>query len=132
MKKVITLLAVLSMAAAAPVLAHVKQSSSVPADNAMLMQTPATLSISFSGPVKLTKVELLQNATTAVAFGFAPSLEAATQYSWPLPPLAAGNYQVNWVGLGNDGHKMKGDFSFMLHAGADAGVKTDSVHSHQH
>ncbi|GAA0560464.1 hypothetical protein GCM10009098_30690 [Rheinheimera aquimaris] len=132
MKKVISLLAVMGIAAAAPVLAHVKQSSSVPADNAMLMQTPATLSISFSGPVKLTKVELLQNAATTIVFGFTPSLEAATQYSWPLPPLAAGNYQVNWVGLGNDGHKMKGDFSFMLHAGADAGVKADSAHSHQH
>lgn len=132
MKKVISLLAVMGLAAAAPVLAHVKQSSSVPADNAMLMQTPATLSISFSGPVKLTKVELLQNAATTIVFGFAPSLEAATQYSWPLPPLEGGNYQVNWVGLGNDGHKMKGDFSFMLHAGADAGMKTDSAHSHQH
>ena len=132
MKKVISLLAVMGIAAAAPVLAHVKQSSSVPADNAMLMQTPATLSISFSGPVKLTKVELLQNAATTIVFGFTPSLEAATQYSWPLPPLAAGNYQVNWVGLGNDGHKMKGDFSFILHAGADAGVKADSAHSHQH
>lgn len=132
MKKVISLLAVMGIAAAAPVLAHVKQSSSVPADNAMLMQTPTTLSISFSGPVKLTKVELLQNAATTIVFGFTPSLEAATQYSWPLPPLVAGNYQVNWVGLGNDGHKMKGDFSFMLHADADAGVKADSAHSHQH
>lgn len=132
MKKVISLLAVMGLAAAAPVLAHVKQSGSVPADNAMLMQAPATLSISFSGPIKLTKVELWQNATTAVAFGFAPSLEAASQYSWPLPPLEAGNYQVNWVGLGNDGHKMKGDFGFMLHAGADAGVKADSAHAHQH
>ncbi|MBU1310946.1 MAG: copper resistance protein CopC [Gammaproteobacteria bacterium] len=132
MKKVITLLAVLSMAAATPVLAHVKLTASVPADNAMLTQAPATLSISFSGPIKLIKVELLQDATTAIAFAFTPSLEAATQYSWPLPPLAAGNYQVNWVGLGNDGHKMKGDFSFMLHASKDSGVKADSAHAHQH
>jgi methionine-rich copper-binding protein CopC len=131
MKKLIPLLTLLCLAFAGPVLAHVKQSGSVPADNAMLMKAPDVLSISFSGPIRLTKVTLLHDNGNTVDFGFTPTA-VATQFSWPLPVLEIGSYQVNWVSLGEDGHKMKGDFSFMLHAGADAGVKADSAHAHQH
>ncbi len=131
MKKLIPLLTLLCLAFAGSVLAHVKQSGSVPADNAMLMKAPDVLSISFSGPIRLTKVTLLHDNGNTVDFGFTPTA-VATQFSWPLPVLEIGSYQVNWVGLGEDGHKMKGDFSFMLHAGADAGVKADSAHAHQH
>ena len=131
MKKLIPLLTLLCLAFAGPVLAHVKQSGSVPADNAMLMQAPDVLSISFSGPIRLTKVTLLHDNGNTVDFGFTPTT-VATQFSWPLPVLEIGSYQVNWVGLGEDGHKMKGDFSFMLHASADAGGKADSAHAHQH
>ncbi|MFC4656989.1 copper resistance protein CopC [Rheinheimera marina] len=131
MKKLIPLLTLLCLAFAGPVLAHVKQSGSVPADNAMLMKAPDVLSISFSGPIRLTKVTLLHDNGNTVDFGFTPTA-VATQFSWPLPVLEIGSYQVNWVGLGEDVHKMKGDFSFMLHAGADAGVKADSAHAHQH
>ena len=131
MKKIIPLLTLLCLAFAGPVLAHVKQSGSVPADNAMLMQAPDVLSTSFSGPIRLTKVTLLHDNGNTVDFGFTPTA-VATQFSWPLPVLEIGSYQVNWVGLGEDGHKMKGDFSFMLHASADAGGKADSAHAHQH
>lgn len=131
MKKLIPLLTLLCLAFAGPVLAHVKQSGSVPADNAMLMQAPDVLSISFSGPIRLTKVTLLHDNGNTVDFGFTPTA-VATQFSWPLPVLEIGSYQVNWVGLGEDGHKMKGDFSFMLHTSTDAGVKADSAHAHQH
>ena len=131
MNKLISLLILLCLVFAGPALAHVKPSGSVPADNAMLMQAPDVLSISFSGPIRLTKVTLLHDNGNTVDFGFTPTA-VATQFSWPLPVLEIGSYQVNWVGLGEDGHKMKGDFSFMLHAGADAGVKADSAHAHQH
>lgn len=131
MKKLIPLLTLLCLAFAGPVLAHVKQSGSVPADNAMLMQAPDVLSISFSGPIRLTKVTLLHDNGNTVDFGFTPTA-VATQFSWPLPVLEIGSYQVNWVGLGEDGHKMKGDFSFMLHVSADVGGKADSAHAHQH
>lgn len=129
MNKLMSLLTLLCFAFSGPVLAHVKQSGSVPADNAMLMQAPAALSISFSGPLRLTKVTLLHNNGSTIDFGFTLTA-AAAQFSWPLPVLEIGSYQVSWVGLGEDGHKMKGDFSFMLHAGDD--VKADSAHSHQH
>lgn len=131
MNKLISLLILLCLVFAGPALAHVKPSGSVPADNAMLMQAPDVLSISFSGPIRLTKVTLLHDSGSTVDFGFTPTA-AATQFSWPLPVLELGSYQVSWVGLGEDGHKMKGDFSFMLHASTDAGVKAESAHAHQH
>ena len=131
MNKLISLLILLCLVFAGPALAHVKPSGSVPADNAMLMQAPDVLSISFSGPIRLTKVTLLHDSGSTVDFGFTPTA-AATQFSWPLPVLELGSYQVSWVGLGEDGHKMKGDFSFMLHASTDAGEKAESAHAHQH
>ncbi len=87
----------------------------------MLMQAPAILSISFSGPIRLTEVTLLHDDGNTVDFGFTPSRWSPRQFSWPLPVLAD-RVVIRLTGSAwaNDGHETKGDFSFMLHAGADS------------
>jgi copper resistance protein C len=132
MKIVKLLLPLLALLFAGQVLAHVRLTEAVPADNAMLMQTPATLSLSFSGQVRLTKVTLTTAENNPIAFGFTPSAAAAEQFSWALPLLESGNYRVSWVALGADGHKMSGELSFMLHAASAPEAETAARHSHQH
>lgn len=117
---------------AGPVFAHVQLTNAVPADNAMLMQTPHRLSLTFSGKVRLTKLSLSSADNNSVEFGFKPSAAAAEQFSWALPVLSRGNYRVSWVALGADGHKMSGDFGFMLHGAATPETGSSAQHPHQH
>jgi copper resistance protein C len=132
MRIVKLLLPLVALLFAGQVLAHVRLTEAVPADKAMLMQTPAKLSLTFSGPVRLTKVTLTAADNTSIAFGFMPSAAPAEQFSWALPVLESGNYQVSWVALGADGHKMRGDLAFMLHATSAPDAEPAARHSHQH
>ncbi|HAW93643.1 MAG: copper resistance protein CopC [Rheinheimera sp.] len=132
MKIVKFLLPLVALFFAGQVLAHVHLTQTVPADKAMLTQTPDTLILNFSGPVRLTKISLTDADNTSVEFGFTPSASASEQFSWALPVLQSGNYQVSWIALGADGHKMSGDFSFMLHGPSASATAVASPHSHQH
>jgi copper resistance protein C len=132
MKIVKLLLPLVALLFAGQVFAHVRLTEAVPADKAMLMQTPATLSLAFSGQVRLTKVTLTAADNTSIAFGFTPSAVPAEQFSWALPVLQSGNYQVSWVALGADGHKMSGDLAFMLHGSGASEAVSASQSSHKH
>ncbi len=115
MKDFIQLFAVASLAFSSGLLAHVKVSSSEPANQAMLMQTPKKLSLSFSQEVRVIKATLKTKQGKKVDFDFKPTKQAAAEFSWALPKLAPANYQVDLIFLGSDGHKMKERFDFMLH-----------------
>ncbi|MGI5309802.1 copper resistance CopC family protein [Rheinheimera sp. WS51] len=135
--KIVSAIAVLLMATT--VSAHVDLTETVPADEAMLMQSPATLKLTFSAPVRMMKLSLIDAEKKAVKFGFAASATAASEFEWPLPPLKSGEYQVSWIVMGQDGHKMTGDYSFMLHGDMKLEAKQLSnqslnhqSHSHQH
>jgi copper resistance protein C len=132
MKIVKLLLPLVALLLAGQVFAHVQLTEAVPADKAMLLQTPTTLSLNFSGQVRLTKVSLTGADNNSVEFGFTPSATPAEQFSWTLPVLESGNYRVSWVALGADGHKMSGDFGFMLHVTSAAEAVSAAKHSHQH
>jgi copper resistance protein C len=119
--------------------AHVDLTETIPADKAMLMQSPTTLKLTFSGPVRMMKLSLIDAEKTAVKFGFSPSATAASEFAWPLPPLKSGSYHVRWIVMGQDGHKMTGDYGFMLHSEMNKEVKklynqslNPKSHSHQH
>lgn len=128
--KILGSLAVLFMTTM--VSAHVDLTETIPADKAMLMQSPATLKLTFSGPVRMMKLSLVDAEQKAVKFGFAASATAASEFEWPLPPLKSGNYQVSWIVMGQDGHKMTGDYGFMLHGDMKMEAKQPSNHLLNH
>ncbi|KMT66767.1 copper resistance protein CopC [Catenovulum maritimum] len=115
MKKLIKFLTVISVVFSSAVFAHVHLEKSVPADNAMLMKTPEKLALTFSKEVRVVKVTLQSKKGEKVKFGFKPSKEASSEFTWKLPKLAPANYVVDVTFLGKDGHKMKDSFSFMVH-----------------
>ena len=100
------------------------------------MQSPERLTLTFSGDVRLAKVTMKDSANQSVDFEFKPSTSASSNFSWDLPNLNAGRYSVNWVVLGGDGHKMSGDFNFMLHSSDEhskvmpASAKPKKNHNH--
>ncbi len=117
MKTLIKSVAVLGLLFSSIAMAHegIEIESSVPADNAMLMESPSELAVSFSKEVRLIKVVLKNQQGDGVDFDFTPPKEAAAHFSWSLPKLSPAHYQVELIILGADGHKMKESFSFMVH-----------------
>lgn len=100
-------------------LAHTQLQESMPSDGAMLMEPPSALQLTFSAPVNLLDLKLVETGSKrTLALDFTPTTQSASTFSYSLPSLAVGNYQVSWSILGGDGHQMEGNFSFMVH-GAD-------------
>lgn len=95
--------------------AHVGLKNTQPVKGAMLMNSPEKLSLRFSGEVKVVKLRLEDASGISIDFGFKPSADATSDFEWLLPKLKASNYQVDWIVMGKDGHKMKGKFGFMVH-----------------
>jgi len=88
----------------------------MPANNAMLMKSPEKVEVVFKDKVRLISLSVLNAKDESVEINFAPSMKASETFSYDLPMLMPSNYTVYWTIMGEDGHKMKGDFSFMVHA----------------
>jgi copper resistance protein C len=113
-----TLIGITLLAIAAGAFAHTGLESSNPAADAMLMESPRAVELNFTEEVNLTKFEVVNKmGGAAVEVEFTPSLTANSHFSLPVPEMAMGHYQVNWVLLGKDGHKVEGNFDFMVHSG---------------
>ena len=115
MKLFNNVLVVTSLFLSASAFAHVGLGSSMPANGAMLSQAPTTLELTFTAPVRLVKLTMQDEKQQSVPLA---------AFSFALPALNAANYKVNWMIMGDDGHKMKGNMSFMLH---DSGMNTRSA-----
>ncbi|MFT4940288.1 MAG: methionine-rich copper-binding protein CopC [Paraglaciecola sp.] len=98
------------------VFAHTGLTSSIPANNAMLMKSPEKVEVVFKDEVRLVSLSVLNGKDESVEIDFAPSMKASETFSYDLPMLMPSTYTLSWTIMGDDGHKMKGDFSFMVHA----------------
>ena len=116
MKNYISILLVATAFLSAPVFAHTTLKSSTPTNNAMLMKSPTNVALSFGSDVRLVSLAVLNDKSEEVATSFVPTMEASQSFTYDLPALMQNTYTVSWTIMGEDGHKMKGDFSFMVHA----------------
>ncbi|SVA58376.1 uncharacterized protein METZ01_LOCUS111230 [marine metagenome] len=83
MKALVKSFAIFSVLLSSVALAHeaIEIKSSTPSKNAMLMEAPMELSVSFTKGVRLIKVVLKDSEGAKVDFGFEPPKEVATDYS---------------------------------------------------
>jgi methionine-rich copper-binding protein CopC len=97
--------------------AHAKLESSEPKASSTLERAPTALRLQFN--------EALEPAFSKLALHDAAGKEIALpkvqldkakpkEMAVPLPPLAAGNYRVQWSTVTHDGHKTKGEFGFQV------------------
>lgn len=124
-----TMMATSLLTLSASVLAHTGIKSTYPADEQMLEAAPKQLTISFGAPVRLMKVILVDGEHKDLEIGFKPSAKADKTFKIAVPEIEVGEYMVSWVSMGKDGHKMKGDFSFMVHG---KGMSHDDGHDNAH
>ena len=94
--------------------AHSKQETTVPANNAVLTEAPAELVLKFDKPMRITKLALTDQAGTDYEVQRTDQMKHVLKLVAQLDPVPKGEYQVEWRGLSEDGHPMKGTFSFTV------------------
>ena len=100
----------LSLAGAAA--AHSRPETTAPADGEVVAAAPEVIAISFDKPMRVTTIELTGADGEAFALERTDEMAPVTRFEATPPPLPAGRYTVEWRGLSEDGHAMKGSFSF--------------------
>ena len=108
--------------ASATAVAHTGIKSTSPENKAVLLEAPEALTLSFKAPVRLMKVTLLDTNEELVKTDFKPTAKAAKSFSVDLPELSVGKYQVNWMIMGKDGHKIKGRFVFTVDSLSESAI----------
>lgn len=91
--------------------AHSKLDITIPEDGAIVEDIPQSIELSFGKSIRLTKVEVIYDET-AQGLDLEGKTSFTTKFSIPFLGKENGKYQINWRGLGKDGHAMKGNFSF--------------------
>ena len=115
------LLAALAMVAvllAPPASAHDVLTSSEPADGAQLDSAPESIVLTFNNDLlDSAQAVLVTDADgTTVAEG-SPEVNGSTA-TFPLSALSAGEYAATWSVVSSDGHRIDGELSFTVAAGA--------------
>jgi methionine-rich copper-binding protein CopC len=94
--------------------AHTSLTTSAPA-NGQPVTSVSQLTLEFGAPLRLMRVSLKNAAGQEVALNFKRSPTAQARFVVPTnAPLAPASYQVFWMGMADDGHKIEGDFGFIV------------------
>ena len=94
--------------------AHSKQETTIPANNAVLTESPTELVLQFNKPMRITKLALTDQSGNNYDVRRTDQMKHVTKLVAQLDPVPNGEYQVDWRGLSEDGHPMKGTFSFAV------------------
>jgi methionine-rich copper-binding protein CopC len=108
------------MGIAGPALAHAELRASEPADGAVLSVPPPGISLSFTEPMQVTSLRLLdergrERPVRREGSRTAAAAEARAGVPESLPP---GSYRIEYRGLSADGHVGGGAVRFRVEGGA--------------
>lgn len=110
--------------------AHSPVAYVIPRDEAIIKESPTTMEIAFTGTSKLIKVRLYrlepnegvslvnrlfgEARQEEIALSDVQFMEENKRHLIGLPRLTDGMYQATWRAISEDGHTIKGDFSFEI------------------
>jgi methionine-rich copper-binding protein CopC len=98
--------------------AHTNLVSAVPAPDSVVAAAPATLALNFSEDLEpaFSSVEVIgPNGTPVPGTAVAVDSADATRLIVSLPSgLLEGRYEVDWVAVATDGHKLTGNYVFSV------------------
>ena len=101
----------------ASALAHSPLQSVTPSDGAVLATAPQTIEMRFRGGARLIRFRLVNDADgTKVGLGESHLMVESEEHRIILPPLPEGAFTASWRALSEDGHVIKGVFSFFVTA----------------
>lgn len=95
--------------------AHTKVTTSVPANGATVASKLDEIELQFGGKMRLTVFKVKNTGSGETVSPSAPlPHKFVTHTKIGVPPLETGDYEVSWVGVGADGHVVKGHFKFSV------------------
>lgn len=94
--------------------AHVHLHEAAPTPGGVVTGSPKSLSLTFTAPVRVIKLELMDEDGKKLKIGFKPVTDPKETVTQALPVLPAGDYDVHYVVLGKDGHKMENTYTFIV------------------
>lgn len=113
------MVAILSLAVLSHLaVAHSHLKLSFPKHGSELNNPPEELILEFTSQVKLVRLQLTDQSGKLIKLNTKPSDDFNTAFSIALPLLDTGRYNVKWIAMGKDSHKMKGDFPFTVKTSA--------------
>jgi hypothetical protein len=111
------LFAATALAGSAPAWAHATLQKSTPAKDAEVTTAPKEIILQFNEKLEaaFSKAKLIDSAGKEVSTEKA-NLDASNPSMMKLavPTLAPGKYKVEYVVVGHDGHRRKGEYSFTV------------------
>lgn len=101
--------------------AHTGLRESTPADGAKINTAPNEITLTFSGDVKLIKLELM-GVGHEMPTSFEPNATAQASFTFATPGMHPGKFTVNWAAIGADGHTLTDSFEFEVDPASTASV----------
>ena len=105
--------ALFTLMISATAFAHTALTEAMPGDGAMIKQGPAHINLTFNGPVKLVKLELM-GVGHEMPTNFESNSEAKNAFIIETPGMHPGVFTVNWAVIGEDGHTVADSYSFTV------------------
>ena len=94
--------------------AHSPLEGTTPSNEATLNAMPTEILMNFKGDIRLTRVTVTHSDTRSVDMDLEGQTAFQQEFSLPMNDMGAGNYIIEWRGLGTDGHVLNGSFSFTV------------------
>lgn len=94
--------------------AHSPLLSTSPADGAVLSTAPTEVTATFAKGIRLTRVQLIDATDTSVDLDLTDYGAFGTEFLFIVPAITAGQFRIDWRGLGEDGHILNGSFEFTV------------------
>ena len=112
----LSLITALFMSVAAQ--AHSPLIGLTPSDGAVLSAAPEAIEMRFRGAARLIRFQLVNDGDGAkIGLGESHLMVESDEHRIILPPLPAGDFTASWRALSEDGHVIKGGFSFSVTGG---------------
>ncbi|MCY4101307.1 MAG: copper resistance protein CopC [Rhodobacteraceae bacterium] len=95
-------------------LAHFDIEMTIPDNEAILEEVPETITIQMTNKIRLIKVEIQHEDHAIIEIDISEYKEFQTEFTLPIESQGAGVYGIFWRALGDDGHPVKGSFTFTV------------------
>jgi methionine-rich copper-binding protein CopC len=95
-------------------MAHSPLDATTPANEAIVTEMPTEVLMDFKGDIRLTRVAITHADTRSMDVDLGEQTAFTQVFTLPMHDMGAGEYVVEWRGLGADGHALNGTFSFTV------------------
>ena len=95
-------------------MAHSPLDSTTPANEALVTLMPSVVLMDFKGDIRLTRADITHADTHSMEMDLGDQTAFTQEFVLPMHDMGAGEYVVEWRGLGADGHALNGTFSFTV------------------